>query len=134
MNVVRLLAVNRYAVYAGGLAAILTPPVLARAGVTVPEQLRVAIVAGSLAVMTVTYLGERRLRSEGGETVAGPDGEPAPDPSLTTQLAVAGALAGIAVGGYLVLRGRLWIGALFVVGAALFGRNAVARSVGGVRG
>lgn len=132
MNVVRLLAVNRYAVYAGGLAAILTPPVLARAGVIVPEQLRVAIVAGSLAVMTVTYLGERRLRNEedGAVTAAGD----APDPSLGTQLAVAGALAGIAVGGYLVLRGRLWIGALFVVGAALFGRNAVARSVGGVRG
>ena len=131
MNLVRRLAVHRYAVYAGGLAVIIAPAVLASAGVTVPRRLRAAVVAVALAVMVVTYLGERRLRSEpDGAATPGPE-EPPDQPPLRARLAVAGALVGLAVGGYLAIQGRLWVGGLFVGGAALFGRMAVARSVGG---
>ncbi|MFB6117908.1 hypothetical protein [Halosegnis sp.] len=127
MNLVRTLAVNRYAVYVGGLAVIIAPAVLASAGVPVPRPVRLAVVAVALSVMTVTYLGERRLRRE----PTGPAETMADRPTLGTRLAVAGALAGLAAGGYLALRGRLWVGVLFVLGAGLFGRIAVGRALGG---
>lgn len=131
MNLVRRLAVHRYAVYGAGLAVIIAPAVLANAGVAVPEWFRGAVVAIALAVMTVTYLGERRLRRENDGAVPAGPAETAPQPSLTTRLTVVGALAGLAFGGYLAIRGRLWFGVLFIVGAALFGYNAIARSAGG---
>ena len=133
MSLVRPLVRHRYAVYFGGLAVITAPPALEAAGIPVSQSARAALVAGALAVMVVTYIGERRVRATGGaDDASAPDDVATPD--TAAQVAVAAALAGVAVGGYLALQGRLWIGGLFAVGAVAFARMAIARTVDGDAG
>ncbi|ESS11159.1 MAG: hypothetical protein A07HR60_01875 [uncultured archaeon A07HR60] len=129
MSLVRTLVDHQNAIYVGGLLVITAPRALEESGIVIPQQARTAIVAGVLAVMIGTYLGERRI---GGGASAGTDTDTATaTPDTVTQLSVAATLSGIAVGGYLVLQGQLWIGGLFAVGAIAFARMAIARAADG---
>ena len=130
MSLVQTLVRHRYVVYLGGLAVITAPPALEAAGILVSQSVRTALVAVALAAMVVTYIGERRLRSTG-ETDDASAPADVETPDTAAQVAVAAALGGIAVGGYLGLQGRLWIGGLFAIGAVAFGRMAIARTVDG---
>ncbi|WP_254545021.1 hypothetical protein [Halomarina pelagica] len=115
-----LLVAHRTVVYLGGLAVIALPIALeAAAGITVPRAVRTALVAVTLAVMIVTYLGERRARraARRGETAE-------PSYPLRTRLAAVLALAGVAAGLYAALEVNPILGLLFVGGALLFGRIA----------
>ncbi|MFC5970914.1 hypothetical protein ACFPYI_06170 [Halomarina salina] len=138
----------RYVVYLGGLAAIAAPTLLEYADVSVPLSARRLVVGIVLAVMAVTYLGERRfVHGGGGRSDAGDhddgartdsdrrdDGERSGERGANqfgdsfdwrTRLALVGAIAGIALGVYVAVAVDLLYGVVFVVGAYLFAQLAV---------
>ena len=115
----QFLAAHRLSIYLGGLLAILLPRLLRTlADVTLSPLTRTVIVMGSLLLMVVTYLAERRARRE---DVAGPSpGEY----SLQTRTLVGLGVVGLALGVYFVLETRPLFGLLFIGGALLFLRIA----------
>ncbi|MFC7154442.1 hypothetical protein ACFQPA_03110 [Halomarina halobia] len=116
-----LLVTYRMVVYLGGLLVIALPVVLRSAvGITVPRAVRTALVAVTLAVMVVTYLGERRVRrAERRGEGTGRRSYP-----LRTRVAVVVAIVGVAAGLYAALEVDPIFGLLFVGGALLFARLA----------
>ncbi|MFB6124046.1 MAG: hypothetical protein ABEJ78_11395 [Haloferacaceae archaeon] len=115
----RFLVAYRMLVYLGGLVAIGVPLFLVRAfGIEVSQGARTAIVLVSLAVMVVTYVGERRV---GDDHVDDRTGRSTESYSLRMRLSVALAVLGIAVGVYVAIEVNLVAGLLFVLGAYLFG-------------
>ncbi len=99
----------RYPIYAGGLA------VVGLATTVGPPPVRPPLVSLALTVMCVTYLAELHGRAGG----------------VRAETAVtAVAIAGVAVGAYLLVTVTRLGGALFVLGGVLFFRVAVGRSNG----
>jgi hypothetical protein len=126
-SVLGLLVAHRLLVYVGGLVAIATPLALSRGlGVGVSPPIRTAVVAVSLGVMVLTYVGEYRLGEDG---PAGSD-ESGTRYSSTARVAVAAAVLGVVAGVYVALEYDPLVGGLFVVGALLFGQFAFQRSAG----
>jgi hypothetical protein len=104
-------------VYLGGLIAIGTPLALRRvADVELSPGARTAIVAVSLGLMIVTYIGERRV----GHGHLDRTGGPSESYSVRLRAAIAMAVVGIAVGIYVLMEVSLFAGLLFIVGAYLF--------------
>lgn len=148
----RALAAYSLLVYAVGLLVIALPTALERGlGAGVPDGLRRAVVAVTLAVMVATYLAERRFAFDGGrEPEARSERAPgaeagdrahdapgasgarsengAPSHSLSARVSLSAAALGVAVGVYVAFAlERPVVGVLFVAGAYLFVRMAYRR-------
>lgn len=94
----------RYPVYLGGLAVVVV------ASTAAPPAVRPPLVALALCVMCTTYLAELHGRADG----------------MRAEAAVtAVAVAGVAVGAYLLATTNRLGGALFVLGGVLFFRAVV---------
>ncbi|MFC6988990.1 hypothetical protein ACFQJD_10170 [Haloplanus sp. GCM10025708] len=118
-HIFRFLVAYRIVIYLGGLVAIGVPLFLARAfDYHVSAGARTAIVLVSLAVMIVTYVGERRV---GDDHIDDRTGKSVESYSLRMRLSVGLAVLGIAVGVYVAVEMHLVAGLLFVLGAYLFG-------------
>lgn len=120
----RVLSTYSLPIYAVGLAVIVLSRVVEGADkIPFPRQLRQIVVAVTLAVMVVTYLAERRYARgrDGDGPGAGSDEEEAPEYSLYARAAMAAAAVGVAIGIYVgIALERLFVGALFILGAYLF--------------
>ena len=115
----RLLVAYRSFVYLGGLLVISLPLFLSVAfDVEPPATVRAVVVTVSLAIMVVTYVGERRV---GHDHIDPRTGQPTEAYSLRMRVALALAVVGIAVGIYVALEVNSLAGTLFVLGAYLFG-------------
>jgi hypothetical protein len=115
----RFLVAYRMLIYLGGLVAIGIPLFLQRAfSIEVSAGARSAIVLVSLAVMVVTYVGERRV---GDDHVDERTGKSTESYSVRMRLSIALAVVGIAVGIYVAMEVNLVGGLVFILGAYLFG-------------
>lgn len=118
-TLLRFLVTYRLFVYLGGLIAIGVPLVLQRAyGTELSPGARTAIVVVSLGVMIVTYLAERRV---GQGHIDDRTGESRESYSTRLRVSVATAIVGIAIGIYVAMEVNPFAGALFIIGAFLFG-------------
>ena len=116
--VARFLVAYRLLFYLGGLLAISAPLGLAWVfDLELSPAARTTVVGVSFAVLLGTYLAERRV---GLDHVDPATGAPREAYSLRLRASVVLALAGLAVGVFLVLEGRAAMGALFLAGAVLF--------------
>lgn len=112
----RLLVTYRLLVYFGGLFVIGLPLLFRALGIELSGTARTVLVVVTLAVMVLTYIGERR--------VGFPDSRPETPVetySLKTRLAVVLVLLGSTVGIYVALEVSTLIGILFIIGVYLFG-------------
>lgn len=117
-TLLRFLVTYRILVYLGGLIAIGIPLVLQRAyGTELSPGARTAIVVVSLALMIVTYIGERRV---GQDHIDSRTGESTESYSLRLRASVATAIVGLAIGIYVSMEVNVLTGALFMIGAFLF--------------
>lgn len=112
----RLFVAHRLLVYFGGLFVISLPRLFRMFDITFPETARVVLIIVSLAVMVLTYIGERRFEFHDSHTETTTEEYP-----LKTRLAFAFALVGIGVGIYVALEINTLTGLLFIAGAYLFG-------------
>jgi hypothetical protein len=80
---------------------------------------RLAVVVPTLALMSVVYLGERRLDVDD-DTPASTDAT-RPDYSLGSRFSIAAAVVGFAVGVYVSLTGAPRAGAIYLFGSLLYG-------------
>jgi hypothetical protein len=127
----RLLVAHRLAVYVGGLLVIVAPRLLERfADVVLSPAVRSAVVVTSLALMSVTYLAERRVRRNR-DADRSADRE---EFDLETRIAGALAVLGLAAGIYVAVEVNLFTGAAFAVGAYFFAYLAFRANRGGGRG
>ncbi|MFC6960529.1 hypothetical protein [Halocatena marina] len=119
-----LLVRYRLAIYILGLFAISAPIVLDRFGISVSSEIRTVIVLASLFVMVLTYVAERQSFERADE-------EPTRKQNYSRQArtAIAFALIGVAIGGYVWFTIDPVTGLLFVLGALLFVRIAYAGSI-----
>lgn len=118
-TLLRFLVTYRLLVYLGGLIAIGIPLVLQRVyGVQLSPGARTAIVVVSLGVMIVTYLAERRVEQD---HIDDRTGESTEAYSTRLRVSVATAIVGLAIGVYVSIEVNLLAGALFIIGAFLFG-------------
>ncbi|MFB6167727.1 MAG: hypothetical protein ABEJ43_02650 [Haloferacaceae archaeon] len=114
----RLLVSHRMLVYVGGLVVIGSPLFIVRAfGRELPWSVRTALVVSSLAVMIVTYVGERRVGHDHLDDTTGESTEEYP---LRMRLAVAMAVLGLAVGVFIAIEVDILGGLLFVGGSYFF--------------
>lgn len=115
-SVLRRLAGHRRAIYVGGMVVASLPLFLAtELNVHLSRPVRVGVVAASLAVMGLTYLGERRVpgdATDAGETAAY-DGR--------TRLVFGAIVVGVAVGIYVTLEVDPRAGSLYLLGSLLYG-------------
>lgn len=112
----RFLVSYRLLIYFGGLFLIAVPLVAKPFGITVPGTARTVVVVVVLAVMVLTYLGERRVGVP--ESGTEPTRETYP---RKMRLMLVLAFVGIAVGVYVALEVNMLTGLLFIAGAYLFG-------------
>lgn len=127
--VARFLVAYRLLFYLGGLLAISTPLGLAWVfDIELAPAARTAIVGVSFAVLLATYLAERRV---GLNHVDPATGAPREAYSLRLRVSVVLALAGLAIGTFLLLDGRPGPGLLFGAGALLFFQLAYRAERGG---
>lgn len=126
----RSLVAYRVFIYVGGLVAIALPRILRTvAGIDLAASVRTLIVAASLGVMILTYLGERRVgldeepKPTASDPSSGGDGE-SREYSRRTRTTVAIGLVGLAIGIYVAVEVNLLIGLLFIAGGLLFGQSA----------
>lgn len=113
----QFLVAYRLLLYLGGLIAISLPLGLAWAvDVELSPAARTAVVGVSFAVILVTYLAERRVGLDHTDEY----GEPTESYSLRMRMTFVLSLVGVAVGVYLLARGRIGVGLLFLGGAFLF--------------
>ena len=112
------LAAYRILFYLGGIL-VMSVPLLAAwlFDVTLPEAVRSTIVGVSFAVILLTYLAERRVGLDHVDPTTGSPREPY---SRRSRVSVLLALAGVAVGVYLLVTGDAPMGLLFLAGALLF--------------
>ncbi|WP_435075918.1 hypothetical protein [Halococcus sp. AFM35] len=111
----RLLVTHRLLVYFGGLFVIGLPLLFRALGIGLSGTARTVLVVVTLAVMVLTYLGERRVGFSDSRT------ETTQDYPLKMRLVLALALVGIAVGIYVALEVNTLAGLLFIAGAYFFG-------------
>ncbi|WP_256684439.1 hypothetical protein [Halococcus qingdaonensis] len=111
-----VLVAYRLLIYFGGLLVIGSPLLFGAFGIELAGTVRVVLVVVTLAVMILTYVGERRIGFEGAQATAA--GETY---SLRMRLALALAVAGIAIGVYVALEVNTVAGLLFIAGAYCFG-------------
>jgi hypothetical protein len=116
MPLFRLLVTYRLLVYFGGLFVIGLPLLFEALGIELPGTARVVLVIVTLAVMVLTYIGERRLGLPDSRTKTTTEEYP-----LKMRLALTFALIGIGVGIYVALEVNTLTGLLFIAGAYLFG-------------
>lgn len=112
----RLLVANRLLVYFGGLFVIGLPLLFAALGIELSGTARTVLVVVTLAVMVLTYLGERRLGIPDSQTETTTQEYP-----LKMRLALALAVLGVAIGIYVALEVNPLAGLLFIAGAYFFG-------------
>jgi uncharacterized membrane protein YgdD (TMEM256/DUF423 family) len=112
----RLLVAYRLLVYFGGLFVIGLPLLFRALGTELSGTARTVLVVVTLAVMVLTYLGERRVGYAESRSESATE-----EYSLQIRLVFALALVGIAVGIYVALEVNTFTGLLFIVGAYLFG-------------
>lgn len=114
----RFLAAYRLLFYLGGLLFMSVPLVAAWVfDFVFPEAARTAIVVVSFGAILLTYVAERRVGLDHVDPVTG---SPREGYSRRARVSVVLALAGIAVGVYLVIARNTAMGLLFLVGALLF--------------
>ncbi|EMA51201.1 hypothetical protein [Halococcus thailandensis] len=111
-----VLVANRLLIYFGGLLVIGSPLLFGALGIELPGTVRIVLVVVTLVVMTLTYVGERRIGFAGAQ--AAHAGETY---SLRMQIALAVAVAGIAIGVYVALEVNTVAGLLFITGAYFVG-------------
>lgn len=114
----------RLAIYILGLFAISAPIVLDRFGISVSSEIRTVIVLASLFVMVFTYVAERQSFGRADEERTRKQTY-----SRQARTAIAFALIGVAIGGYVWFTIDPVTGLLFVLGALLFVRIAYAGSI-----
>ncbi|HET7325503.1 MAG TPA: hypothetical protein VFJ06_14340 [Halococcus sp.] len=112
----QLLVTYRLLVYFGGLFVIGLPLLFGALGIEFPGTARTVIVFITLAVMVLTYLGERRVGFPDSRSETTTQDYP-----LKMRLTLAVALVGIAVGVYVALTVNTFTGLLFIAGAYFFG-------------
>jgi hypothetical protein len=112
----RLLVSYRLLIYFGGLFVIGLPLLFGALGIELSGTARTVLVVVTLAVMVLTYIGERRVGFGGSRTE--PTTEEYP---LKMRLMLALAVLGIAVGIYVALEVNTLTGLLFIAGAYFFG-------------
>jgi hypothetical protein len=122
----RLLVTYRLLIYFGGLFVIGLPLLFRALGIELSETARTVLVVVTLAVMVLTYLGERRVGYADSRTESATE-----EYSLQTRLAFVFALIGIAVGIYVTLEVNTLTGILFIAGAYLFGYMGYRRGFDG---
>jgi uncharacterized membrane protein YgdD (TMEM256/DUF423 family) len=122
----RLLVTYRLLVYFGGLFVIGLPLLFRALDIELPGTARTVLVVVTLAVMVLTYLGERRVGYADSRTESATE-----EYSLQTRLAFALALVGVAVGIYVALEVNTLTGLLFIAGAYLFGYMGYRRGLDG---
>lgn len=116
LEIARWLAARRLVLYLGGLAVIVAVRTAPDAvGHDLSGSVESAMIGFALAILVVTYLAERAVRSEPDERVTRGRA------SYTTgqRLGVTASLAGFAVGGFFAITGRLLVAGPFLIGAAL---------------
>ncbi|MFD1633764.1 hypothetical protein ACOZ4L_13095 [Haloplanus ruber] len=130
-TLLRLLVTYRLFIYLGGLIAIGIPLLLQRAyGTELSPGARTAIVAVSLGLMIVTYLGERRV----GRDHVDATGESAETYSLRLRASIATAVVGLAIGIYVAMEVNPLTGSFFVLGAFLFAYMGYRTELGDANG
>lgn len=112
----RLLVAYRLLVYFGGLFVIGLPLMFGALGIELSGTARVVLVVVTLAVMVLTYIGERRVGFGDSRTETRSEEYP-----LKMRLMLALAVLGIAVGIYVALEVNTLTGLLFIAGAYFFG-------------
>jgi hypothetical protein len=112
----RLLVAYRLLIYFGGLFVIGLPLLFGALGVALSGTVRTVLVVVTLAVMVLTYVGERRIGFDGSRTDVTAQEYP-----LKMRLMLALAVLGIAVGIYVALEVNTFTGLLFIAGAYFFG-------------
>jgi hypothetical protein len=112
----RLLVAYRLLVYFGGLFVIGLPLMFGALGIELSAAVRTVLVVVTLAVMVLTYIGERRVGFDGSRTETTAEEYP-----LKMRLMLALAVLGIAVGIYVALEVNTLTGLLFIAGAYFFG-------------
>lgn len=119
-RLVRGVVAKRRAVYVGGMVVISLPLLAATAfGIELSGPARVAVVVPTLTLMSLAYLGERRL-DVGRDGTPDPTA-PAPGYSLGSQLSIAAAVVGFAIGVYVSITGDPRAGAIYLFGSLLYG-------------
>lgn len=114
----RFLVAYRLLFYLGGLVVMSVPLLVEWASdASVPQTARNTIVAVSFGAILLTYVAERRVGLDHVDPATGAPREPY---SRRAWVSVVLAIAGIAVGVYLVLERDTAMGVLFLVGALLF--------------
>jgi hypothetical protein len=88
-------------------------------GIELSQATRVAIVVPTLALMSVAYLGERRL--DVGPDDTADSAAATPGYSLGSRLSIAAAVVGFAIGVYMSLTGDPRAGAVYLFGSLLYG-------------
>ena len=122
VRVLGLLVAHRLVVYVGGLLVIASLSLVAGTGASPPPAVRTAVFVVILALMVVTYIGERWLAGDEGGIATVANGRATY--SWRTRFAAMMTIAGVAVGVYVLLAVDLALGLLFVAGALLFARIA----------
>ena len=112
----RLLVAYRLLVYFGGLFVIGLPLLFGALGIELPGSARVVLVAVTLSLMVLTYLGERRVGLFESQTETTAEEYP-----LRMRLMLTLSVLGIAVGIYAALEVNALTGLLFIAGAYFFG-------------
>jgi polyferredoxin len=112
----RLLVAHRLLIYFGGLFVIGLPLLFGALGIQLSGTARTVLVVVTLAVMVLTYIGERRIGF--GRSRAEPTTDEYP---LKMRVMLALAVLGIAVGIYVALEVNPLTGLLFIAGAYFFG-------------
>jgi hypothetical protein len=112
----QLLVTYRLLVYFGGLFVIALPFLFGVLGIELSETVRTVLVVVILAVMMLTYLGERQFGIPNSRTETTIE-----EYSMKVRLAFTLALIGIGTGIYVILEANILIGILFIAGAYLFG-------------
>lgn len=114
----RLLVAYRMLIYFGGLFLIGLPLLFRELDIEFPATARTVMITVVLAVMVLTYIGERRV---GHDHVDPRTGRATERYSLRLRLSLALAAIGVAVGVYVALEVNTLTGLLFIVGAYFFG-------------
>lgn len=118
----RFLVAYRVLLYLGALLAMSAPLFAAHAfHVSLPQSVRRTVVAVSFAVLVLTYLAERRV---GLDHVDPATGAPRERYSRRIRFSVVLAIAGVAVGLYLVFERNVAAGLFFLGGSMLFFQQA----------
>jgi hypothetical protein len=126
-RLLRSLVAYRRPVYLGGMIAISLPLLLATGlGIELSRVPRILIVGVSLGVMSLTYVGERRVDHDGTPIENADEGYP-----LKQRVAIGVAAVGAVLGAYVTLEMDPRVGPLYFIGAYLFGYRVYRKAARG---